>query len=86
MKAKSLLITTDQFGGFIHACPYCHRYVKRESGTRICRSCYGKVDNDRLQSYQGRVNFDGGGSWRRKYNAEKIGDAATAKESEAAPE
>jgi hypothetical protein len=49
---------------FIHACPYCHRYVKREKGIKICLCCYGAVDNDRAINYRGRVNFDGGQSWR----------------------
>ena len=60
---RELLVVMDSGGQYIHACPYCHRYVKRERGIRICLGCYGAVDNDRLQDYWGRVNFNGGQSW-----------------------
>ena len=67
MEKKYILVTTDQAGGIIHACPYCHRYVKREKGIKICLCCYGTVDNDRAINYRVRVNFDGGRSWRREH-------------------
>lgn len=60
---QKLLIAFDSAGDEIHACPYCHRYVKRERGVRVCLGCYGVVDNNRLQVYTGRVNFSGGQSW-----------------------
>ena len=63
---RNLLLVPDSLGGAsIHACPYCHRYVKREKGIRICLGCYGFVNNDQLQDYFGRVNFTGGQSWLR---------------------
>ncbi len=60
---RKLLLTIDSAGEYIHACPYCRRYVKRERGVRICLGCYGLVDNDHLQDYWGRVNYGGGQSW-----------------------
>ena len=62
-KLYKLLVSADTWGNFIHACPYCHRYVKRERGVKICLFCYGAVDNNRLREYSGPIRFDGGQSW-----------------------
>ena len=60
---RNLLLVHDFTGDYIHACPYCRRYVKRERGIHICLGCYGAVNNDLLEDYFGRVNFNGGQSW-----------------------
>ena len=62
-QSLNLLVSKDFTGDYIHACPHCHRYVKREIGIRVCLGCYGVVNNDFLQDYYGRVNFSGGQSW-----------------------
>ena len=61
--ARNLLSVLDSNGEYIHACPYCHRYVKRVRGVRICLGCYQPVNNDHLQDYHGHVYFRGGASW-----------------------
>ena len=66
MTPQKLLIAFDSAGDEIHACPYCHRYVKREKGVRVCLGCYGVVDNNRLQVYTGRGEFQ-----RRSVMAQK---------------
>jgi rRNA maturation endonuclease Nob1 len=60
----NLLIKVDDIDGYIYVCPYCHRYVLAEKGIHTCWKCGGKVDNDNLKSYSGKVNFDGELPWR----------------------
>ena len=66
METLSILVKQEKAGGEIHACPYCRRYVKREKGTKVCMACGGRVDNNRMRAYRGRIIFDGGKSWREQ--------------------
>lgn len=56
---------TDSLDGVIYVCPHCYRYVSRGCGTRICKKCSGRVDNDHQIQYEGNVKFDGDESWER---------------------
>lgn len=62
---RSLMYKLDKIDGTIYVCPYCHRYVTAERGTKTCKKCGGKVNNDKRVRYEGPVKFDGEESWEK---------------------